>query len=159
MKRAGTYLLLLSFLAGCELLSMGSGAPSHAAQAEMLRREGKTAEAVSEYESHILERLKNPLRPQDENPYFYYIHIGDIYREAGQFDKAIEAYGKAQQNDVEPVLVADRIILIAETYRKENRFDAAFALLRRFRELDPLLMDGQMDELHKAQVEMEQSGY
>lgn len=129
--------------------------PTHAEQAEALVAEGKRAEAIEEYKKHVRQRVAFVDRPADENPYFYYILIGDLQLELGDPDLAEQAYLTALENKVHPDLVGDRIRRLSSWYADQGQFDTAIELLKTHRELDELVFDGHLDEIHKRAVAAE----
>ncbi len=133
-----------------------SGFSSHAQKAEDLRKQAKFEEAVSEYLLHIDERLRATRRPPDENPYFYYILIGDTYLERHEPARAEQFYSKALDKKVEQALLSDRFRTLGEWYKKRNDFENAFKVLKKYREIDPMMFDFEIDAVHKAQVEKEE---
>lgn len=125
---------------------------SHAEAAEKLRKLSKFASAIEEYKKHIQVRLAKKDRPEDENPYFYYLLIGESYLRLGNLNEAEEAYTIALKQGINSTLVADGFRQISGEYEKRQDYDAAIEILRKHRELDDLLYDAQMDRLHKQSV-------
>lgn len=151
-------LLILSVL----LLASGCGGKSllhrdsTADKAKAFRAAGQYDLAVAAYTAHMNERLEKANRRETENPYFYYILIGDTYLEAGKPIEAKQAFVTAQQNNVGALYLVDRYKQLADYYVTKNQYDIALELLRTFRDLDPLAFDTYIDELHKESVAQQQ---
>ena len=152
------FLVCLILINGCSLTGVrhkelpNDVSLSHAEAAEKLRKNGKYDSAIEEYKIHIQVRLAKEDKPKDENPYFYYLLIGESYLRLGELEKAEEAYTTALKQDVNITLVADGFRQISGEYEKRQDYDAAIEILRKHRELDDLLYDAQMDRLHKKSV-------
>jgi tetratricopeptide (TPR) repeat protein len=150
--------IVLCVFAGCSLTGIRhSELPndisySHAEAAEKLRKRGKYQAAIEEYQKHIQARLENTDKEKDENPYFYYLLIGESYLRMEKLDKAEESYRQALEKSVNVTLVADGFRQIAQTYERRGDYDAAIDILRKHRELDDLLYDAQIDRIHKKSV-------
>lgn len=144
---------IVLFASGCALF--GVYAQTHAQRAAELRTEGRPADAVAEYLLHIDERLARSGRDESENPYFYYLLIGDTYLETGDRERAKESYERARKEGVEKDLVADRYRRLAESFENANDLDGAITILREGRELDPEMLDFEIDRLHKKAIEAE----
>lgn len=144
---------LLLALEGC--IFFPSNRPSHAQIAGELRGEGKFDEAIAEYRAHIADRVASPDRAADENPSFYLVLIGDIELERGNREAAKAAYAAARNDKVGKELVGDRYRLLAESYAKAHHFEEGIAVLKEGRDLDPLLFDIAIDDLHKRSLQEE----
>lgn len=118
-----------------------------------LREKGQFNAAIEEYEKHIKARLRDPNRLPDENPYFYYVIIGNIYLELKDPVSALTAYKKAEENSVEQDLVLDGILRIARYYEADQHYEEAIALLTQYRPLDELIVDGDIDRIHRKYIE------
>ena len=129
---------------------------SRAEKAEQLRNEGKCDEAIEEYRSHMQTRLTEPTRPEDENPYFYYLLIGDCHLQMGDVEQAKKDYVAAKDANVQAPLVNERLRRLGHWYEAQGRFDEAIDHLQEFRELDTLMFDLDIDRIHKRQVRSEQ---
>jgi tetratricopeptide (TPR) repeat protein len=125
-------------------------------RAVRLQEEGKPHQAYSEYISHIESRLDAENRKEDENPFFYFILIGDAFLEAGDYRQALVSYAIAHSRDVQTGLVSDRVYLVAKRYSDAQEFDKAWEILKKYRFLDPLSFDYRMSELHRQMVQFEQ---
>ncbi len=152
-------LLLISALSGCQVFYGVFGGPfsykkrpSDAQLAGELRAKGEFGEAVKHYQDHMQARLADPRRPIDENPYFYYLLIGDTYLDAGEPKQALESYHLAADNKVENEFIVDRITRLSRWYQEQGKLETARTLLQEHRELDSLVMDGLVDELNRAIV-------
>jgi len=150
MKNLITSILILS------LVSCTMRQPSLANQADKLRKAGKYQEAISYYEDHMTNRLELKDKPSNENPYFYLVLIADCYLDLNDFESAKAKYLEAKEHKVFKDLVSDRIRKLAEIKAKEKDYETALDLLREHRDLDPLLFDGRLDELHKEMVQWEE---
>lgn len=150
--------LSLFYTTGCISLGLGKlGEPDYLRDAEELLRQGQNAQAISKYEQHIKYRLALETRPQWENPYFYYLLIGDIYLRDSNVDKALESYETAENNRVESVLVSDRYRYVANWYEQKGEADNALKILERYQDRDPLLFDAMMDRIAKEIVAREEA--
>ena len=119
---------------------------SHKQKSDELLKENKYQEAIQELELHINERLKVK-RPEWENPYSYYLDIGDIYLKQDKIDSALEYYNKALTLNVKKDLIADRMRSVALYYEEHNQLKAAIEHLQKHRDLDPDFTDMMMDRL------------
>lgn len=124
-----------------------------AARADALKEQGKYEEAIKAYRAHLAQRIAQ--RGPEENPYFYLLLIGDCYIAMDQLQEAEESYREAHAQEVDKALVADRFRRLADWYENENELENAMALLQKYRHLDPLLFDLEIDRLHKAYVRRE----
>ena len=125
---------------------------SHAGRAEVLAKEGKYQEAIDEYELHLEQRLASESRSEGENPYFYKLLIGDLYLELNQVDKAVEAYEVALEREVRPGLTKERFRRLGNWYSERGEIEEGILVLKKYRELDPLLFDLEIDRLHKESL-------
>ena len=130
---------------------------SHAKRAEELTASADYLGAIKEYEQHMQERRRNPKRPAEENPSFYNLLIGDLYLRLDDFDKAKDAYERAQKDQVTPDLVNERFLRLGRYLREQSKFEQAIILLQQHRALDPLLFDFEIDQTHKDMVRSEQN--
>jgi len=128
---------------------------SEAERAASLRKQGKFEAAISAYEEHIQDRLSNPNRPESENPYFYYIYIFDIYLEQNKDKEAYESLIYAKEHGIERSLVISRARELGKWYETHGQLDRAIEVLSEFRKLDPLLIDLDIDHIHKESIEKE----
>ncbi len=149
MKQFLVVLLLL-----CLACSVRS--PSLANKADEAKKAGDFKKAISLYQEHMDRRLEVKNKPEEENPYFYLILIGDCYLSLNEYENAKSKYLEAKEKEVFNQLVSDRIRKIADIKAETKDFDSAINLLREHRELDPLLFDGRIDELHKEMVSYEE---
>ena len=122
---------------------------SYAAGARKLHSESKYKEAIEQYELHIAKRLLSPNRDKEENPYFYYILIGDLYLETNNVEEAKRAYLIARAHTVRLPLVSDRYSKIAHWHDKPGDLETAIEFLKTHRAMDELLFDAETDRLHK----------
>lgn len=124
----------------------------HRRNAESLRSEAAYDAAVQEYLQHIDERLADTGRPEEENPYFYYIFIGDIYLEQGSPARALGSYGSAMQQGVPMEFIIDRYRRIAQHYEEKGEIQRAIDFLTENKAMDELLFEAEIDRLHKKLV-------
>ena len=146
-------LLFLSSTSGCYTYVYVFDSASHAEQAQKLRESKKFEEAIKEYKKHIQVRLER--KQNDENPYFYYLLIGDCQVELDKLDDAEASYLKALEHKVDQALVAERLRRLGTWYSERAKFEEGIDLLQRHRHLDPLLYDLEIDRLHKLLVAKE----
>jgi tetratricopeptide (TPR) repeat protein len=138
--------LSLAALVGC----LFSERLSHARLAEQLRAEKKYSAAIQEYERHISVRLSAPGRDPGENPYFYKLLIGDVYLESGDFGSAETSYLEALNNGVDKEFVASKMRGISGKLSEQGKAEDAMSLLRKHRDLDPLMSDLEIDRIFKT---------
>lgn len=152
-KTLGIHCLLIALLVSYCSFNLSSFEPNIASK---LRQEGRFDEAVKAYERHIENRLADEDRKPEENPFFYYLLIGDTYLDKGDRESAELSYLKALENKVEKELVADRFRLVAKWLEKKDELQKAIDLLHKHRDLDELFFDSDIDRLHKLSVEAEE---
>jgi len=147
------FLLFASqFIAGCHIFVKTfhlAHSESDVKLAEKFAREGKIDEAINTYKRHTETRVKAVNRPKWENPYFYYLIIGDLQLKKNLVIDAIASFKLAEKNNVEKSLIADRYRKAAEWYEQNTRLEEAVKLLENERELDSLLFDSMLDRLAK----------
>ena len=68
-----------------------------------------------------------------ENPWFYY-GLGEIFKDQGEYDKAVREYGKTVQ--LEPTLAWFQFSL-GQAYQLHKRHDLAIISFKKALELDP----------------------
>lgn len=152
-------LLLLLLFCGCSVFAwVGVIEPieSNARKAERLVEEGQFPGAIEAYEAHIAERLADPQRKLTENPYFYYLAIGDLYLKQDQVEEAREAYIIAKEHKVSDLSLIDRFLQLANWHVDREEYEEAIYILLEYREIHPLIFDGRIDEVHKLMVAAEQ---
>jgi tetratricopeptide (TPR) repeat protein len=147
-------LLVFYPLLGCSFFRPDNK-PSHARIAAQLREEKNYSESINEYHKHIKARLEDPRREPEENPYFYYILIGDVYLDKGDQARALESYLIAKQQSVEVPLIVDRLRKVASHLRKQGKLKEALELLKEYRGLDEFVFDLDIDEIFKELVKRE----
>lgn len=154
-----TAVLILLFSQVACSISAGTfsiaAAGSHRRTAEKLKMEGKLDEAIAEYEKHIAERGSASSKFPGENPSFYYIMIGDLHLRQDRPELALDAYLKAHDDGVMQEFIVDRIRQVSGYYEQREQLQAAIELLSKYRDLDPLLFDWDIDRLHKKSVSQE----
>lgn len=144
--------LLLASCSGNKTKLEGYSGSSYAELGDYLREKGKTECAVKAYMTHMKKRLNKENLKNSENPYFYYILIGDTYLDSDNIEMALSSYNEAKEKNVERSLLADRFKLIAKWYEKDGKYDQAFEILKSNRELDPISIDLAIDSLHKKYI-------
>jgi tetratricopeptide (TPR) repeat protein len=157
MKRSTAILLCLTYAILCQFACAPAlrPKPSAATLAERFADEGKLDEAIASYRKHIELRLQDPKRPKSENPYFYLLFIGDLYLQSEQITLARKSYEEARAKGVDGPLVAERLRSFATYFEKKDDLERAILELKRYRELDPLMFDSEIDRLHKLFVARE----
>ena len=158
-----TTLLTLLLLSGCRVYAAvfygdAEFEPglSNAQIAQKLRQEGKYEQAIARYLVHIQRRMHDPRRPDDENPYFYYAIIGDIYLQLDDVVRARESYETAHTQGVDAALVKDKFRGLARWHEQRGEYEEAINILKQYRDLDPLMIDSDIDRNHKEMVAAEQ---
>lgn len=159
-SRAFAALLISSLLSfeACFFFSGSLGfAPSksHAQLAEERSSEGKYREAISEFLLHMEHRLASTTRPKDENPYFYFLLIGDLYLKLEEPTQAENSYMEAAAHDVLPELVRERFRGLGKWLEQREEYRFAIKVLERHRALDPIMFDFDIDRIHKKIVQKE----
>lgn len=119
--------------------------------------EGKLDEAIATYKKHIEYRLSVKDRASWENPYFYYLLVGDLYLRLEKPLEALDAYTLAHTKGVEVPLVADRYRSLARWYKNHDQLKAAIELLQKYRELDDLMFDAMLDKYSKELTRQEET--
>lgn len=130
-----------------------SGLKNNLNNAEELLRQEKYDQAIEIYKKHMDNRLNLEKRPEWENPFFYYLFIGDIELRRSNIDKAMEYYKLAQAKGVHTSLISDRIRYVASWYEEKNMHEEAIEILKANRELDPLLFDAMLDRISKDLIQ------
>ena len=125
---------------------------TRARYAQKLSEAGMDDEAIAQYRLHITERLKDPSRPADENPYFYEILIGDIYLRQDKPVEAEDCFNIAREKQVAAPFIIDRMRQLGAWYENHNQLETARDTLKRYRELDTLLFDFDIDRIGKKIV-------
>ena len=140
------------WLPACSALSIYSPT-SDALIAEQYKSEGKHIEAIAAYRRHLAKRLIS--KTESENPYFYLLLIGDCYLEIDKIEQARKSYDLAVTQNIDKSLVAERYRRIARWFEDQGQLQKAIAELTRYRQLDTLLFDLEIDRLHKKFVAKE----
>ncbi len=96
-------------------------------------------QAIEYYQKHIKIRLKEKDRPKWENPYIYYLDIGDLYLMQKDPNSALTYYLDADEKKVEAGYVNDRLRFLAEYYYKNNEKQKAIEHLKKYKNRDPLI--------------------
>jgi tetratricopeptide (TPR) repeat protein len=125
---------------------------SRPARAEYYRQSSQFENAITQYKLHVQDRLRDKTRPEDENPYFYYLLIGDVYLEMSDAAKAEEAYLVALEQEVELSYLIDRFSKLGFFFERLGDIEQAIEILNKYRHLDPLIFDSAVDRLHKKSV-------
>jgi tetratricopeptide (TPR) repeat protein len=145
------YASLVLFSTSCVTTTSGVAT---LAEADKLREEGKYDKAILAYKAHVDSR-ENAYFKSKDNPYFYYLIIGDTYLEKDDADNAEKSYELASSKGVEKKLIADRWLNFARWLKDKKEFERAYMLLLKHRNLDPLLFDGLLDEVSRELVQDE----
>ncbi|MBL7661671.1 tetratricopeptide repeat protein [bacterium] len=124
-------------------------------QARMYEQQGDYEKARAYYRTHMERRLRDKKRPAEENPYYYLITIGDLYRKEKQYERALGSYDEARANQVPAEPLIFRYRDIASDMQQEGKYDEAIDLLTIYHDLDPLLFDVDIDRVHKAMLAAE----
>ncbi len=133
--------------------SLNIYAPStHAKQAELAAKEGNYQKAIIEYQAHFEARQSDSGRPNDENPYFYYLLIGDLYLKMNDPEQAEAAYDIALAQQVTSTLLSDRYRHLGRWFSQHQRYEDALKVLHKHRGLDPQLFDIEIDAAHKLWI-------
>lgn len=132
--------------------------PSCADKAKTLSESGQFSEAISMYTRHIENRLDIQPREDNENPFFYFLLIGDAYLSQQNYKAAEAAYSVALDRSVNQELIADRIHTLSKALIEKNELNAAWDLLTRYRDTDPLMFDYYLSELHRTMVAKAEQG-
>jgi tetratricopeptide (TPR) repeat protein len=125
---------------------------SHARIAQELTTEKKYSEAIAEYQKHIDVRFKVKNRDPNENPYFYYLLIGDLYLKLNDPKTAEDFYRRAHKSEVPLPFITDRYRLLAKWHEENGDVEKSMAILNAHKELDPLLFNAAIDDLHKKTI-------
>jgi len=150
-RRLGRYVTVITALLPlCLTLSCSPLTTTRVERAERLSEEGRFEEAIETYHRHIQERQSVADRPDWENPHFYLLQIADLQLRMSQPDKALQTCREAEKAGVDPALVADRYRTIANWYEERGDMQAAFDILKRYRDRDPLLFEAMLDRVGRA---------
>ena len=137
-----SYLIGTLIIAGCAHYT-----PDHLKKAEALTEQREFEAAKQEYRLHMEERLTEPTRPADENPYFYLLALGDLQLKQEDPKGALKLYEEAEQKGVENTLISDRFRSVALWYEARGETESALAVLKQYRNRDDLLFDAMLDRL------------
>jgi hypothetical protein len=153
LKPLKTTLSLISFkaLISCSMLSFNN----HLEKADTLKKRGDYLGANHEYREHVAYRLSQDNLPKWENPYFYYLIIGDNYLAANKPKEALSAYSIAEFNKVSPSLVGDRFLRLAEWLEEKGDFASANIILDKYSSYDPVIYNGVKDRIARKIVDLE----
>lgn len=121
-------------------------------RADVHRKDKDYQAAIQALEKHIASRLEIKNRPEWENPYLYYLDIGDIYLEQGDSENALKYYLLADEQKVKASYVDDRIRFVARWFEEKGDLKSAIELLQKYRERDPLLFDLVLDRVARQMV-------
>jgi len=121
-------------------------------QAEEFARKGDYLQAIESYARHVELRLDLKNRPEWENPYFYYLLIGDLYLAMDDLDNARQSYEYAESKDVHNSLIADRYRFLASWYEQRGDYRTSLEILAEYRDRDPLLFDVIKDRIARQAI-------
>ena len=130
---------------------------SYLNSAQTLSKEGNHQAAISSYQKHLEQRLQNPSRPASENPYFYYLLIGDEYLKLNDPHQAEAYYALALQNQVQKSLLSDRFRMLSRWLSEHGKYQEAQRVLKQHRELDPPMFNLELDAAYKRWLKGEDS--
>ncbi len=150
-----TLVLSASILSSCNTWANKWGAYRHLERAEDELSHKKYDEACESYRQHVETRLKAKDRPDWENPYFYYLIIGDIRLRQNKVKESLAAYEFAETKKVEPQLISDRFRHVAKWHEQSGDIEASMNILKKYRDRDPLLFDAILDRLAKELTAIE----
>ncbi|MCC6932320.1 MAG: hypothetical protein IT292_03595 [Deltaproteobacteria bacterium] len=128
---------------------------SFAEEAQEMLKEGLYDDAIYEYQKHINYRLQDESRPADENPYFYYLLIGDIYLKQSKPEDAVLYYSLAKEKEVSAPFLSDRYRQLAYWYKQKGDYTKALEILETYRSIDETNFDYAIDEVHKQMLAAE----
>ncbi len=151
------FILILSLVSSCRLITHGFGHEDSLQKAEEFLRQERFDEAIAAYHRHIDFRLSIKNRPEWENPNFYLLMIGDVQLNQGKIEEAISTYQEAEKNGIEQTFISDRYRSVAAWLEKRDRLKEAVDILSKRRDLDPILIDSVLDRLSKELVLREDS--
>jgi len=146
-----TSAITLLMVTGCAFTST----KGYVHQAESLAEEGKYTEAIEAYRAHMDERRSITDRPTWENPSFYLLAIGDIQLQQNDPSAARATYEEAERLEVDPHLVIDRYLALAQWYEKQGKLKEALEVLSVYRSRDPELLNGTYTRIAKKLTEQE----
>lgn len=159
MKIRRFAVIILLFATSCKPYffadTFSFGQSRHLRRAEEYLRQEEYDKAIEKYKDHIEYRLEMDDRPDWENPYFYYLLIGDIELRRDKLKEALTSYNYAEEKGVEKNLVSDRYRYVASYYEKKGNLKAAIVILKTYRDRDPLLFDSMLDRLAKELTDQE----
>lgn len=133
------------------IITIGCYAPpvSFAQKAKNHLEKKQYEQAITAYQKHIDSRLKRKSRPEWENPYVYYLDIGDIYLLQNDLEGALKYYFLAEENKVEANLISDRLRKVAIWYEDNNQLDQALEHLKKYQDRDPEFFNMMLDRIAK----------
>ena len=114
--------------------------------------DGDLEQARKNYFRHMKKRLLDESRPNDENPFFYLVLIGDIYLKEEKLERAFYFYRVGHGKKVKTPLIAYRIRKVALAYHKNKQSEIALDILREYRELDEFAFDAEKDKIHREYI-------
>lgn len=141
---------------GCRRIFGRGGAGVHLEEAEEATRQGDITRAIESYQRHIAHRLTITDRPAWENPSFYELMIGDLELRRGDIAAALQAFERAERAGIDAGLVSDRYRAVGSWLEQQQRPNEALALLKKYRERDPLLFDAMLDRIAKEVTHREE---
>lgn len=121
---------------------------------ELVKRE-EYDKAITKLEEHIRERTKVKNKPKWENPYIYYLDIGDIYLKKNEPEKALKYFLVADSKKVDKAYINHRLRSIANYYVSKNQYEKAIKHLNSFKHRDELLFGLMLDRIAREIVEKE----
>ncbi len=129
-----------------------SATASKVSEARIFAESGEYQHAIESYQQHINDRLEEKNRPKWENPYFYELLIGDLQLLDNNPKEARTSYEKAESQQVERELVADRYRKLARWLFQNGNTSEALSLIEEKKHLDPLLFDSLGDRISRESL-------
>lgn len=152
MKKNLVWLTIIVLLSSCQGRYLFSSGTSLLDEAEKTSREGDPEDAIELYKKHLERRLAVKDRPDWENPYLYLLTIGDLQLKQGKIDEALASYEQAEKHGVNKELISDRFRGVALKFEAEEKLEEACSILQKYRDRDPLIIDGMLDRISKEIV-------
>jgi tetratricopeptide (TPR) repeat protein len=143
---------IVCFLTSCQGRYLFSSGTSLLDEAERTSREGDAEDAIELYKKHLERRLAVKDRPDWENPYLYLLTIGDLELKQGKVDAALASYEQAEKQGVNKELISDRFRGVALKFEADDKLEEACSILQKYRDRDPLIIDGMLDRISKEIV-------
>lgn len=151
-SRYSASIVIFTFF-NCSIIFSSCAFKNYRQLAQEAQSSGETELAISLYKEHIQQRLTAKDRPEWENPWFYYLVIGDIFLKNGDIDKAVIYYIEAEKKGVKTEYVTDHIIRIALHYEEKEQYSEALKHLQNYKDRDPDFFNLIMDRIARKAAE------